>query len=73
MSINRKGLVENPVYPCYKGEGLCQLRTMETDKFKCVKTAATCRYRKVIVKEKVADEVGELWEKLESEGSREKG
>lgn len=45
--LNKKGLVETPIYPCYKAEGKCQLRTTETDKFECVYDATTCRYRKV--------------------------
>lgn len=45
--LNKKGLVEPPIYPCYKGEGLCQLRTIEADKVQCVYDGATCRYRKV--------------------------
>ena len=44
--INKKtGLVDNPIYPCYKGEGLCQLRITDTDLFQCVYVPGDCKYR----------------------------
>ena len=46
MKLNKKGLVEDPKYPCYKGEGYCQLRTMDTDKFECIFKPKTCYFRK---------------------------
>lgn len=45
--LNKKGLVETPIYPCYKADGKCQLRTTQTDKFECVYDVDACRYRKV--------------------------
>jgi len=48
MPIDKKtGLMIPPVYPCYKGEGLCDLRTIETEKFQCVCKPDTCRHRHV--------------------------
>ena len=46
--INLKtGLVDNPVYPCHKGEGLCQLRTTDCDKPDCAFDPEDCHYRKL--------------------------
>lgn len=48
MAIDKKsGLMVPPVYPCYKGEGLCALRTVETDSFECTFAAAICHFREV--------------------------
>jgi len=45
--INRKtGLVDDPIFPCYKGEGLCKLRAIDTEKVACVYDPAICRHRK---------------------------
>lgn len=41
------GLVNSPVFPCYKGKGLCRLRTQDTDKFECVFKPEQCLYRKL--------------------------
>lgn len=47
MPIDKKsGLMVPAVYPCYKGEGLCDLRTVETADFACVFETATCQHRK---------------------------
>lgn len=49
LEINPKtGLVDSPIYPCVKGEGLCRLRATGGD-FTCALEAKFCRYR---VKEK---------------------
>lgn len=39
------GLVNPPIFPCYKGEGLCKYRVVETDKFECLCTPSDCRGR----------------------------
>lgn len=46
LKLNKKGLVEDPKYPCYKGEGYCRLRTMDTDKFECLFKPEICYFRK---------------------------
>jgi len=51
IALNKKGLVEHPIYPCYKAEGKCQLRTT-LDKFECVYDGDTCRYRRTTQKGK---------------------
>lgn len=68
LVINKAGLVENPVYPCCKGDGLCQLRTRDTDRFKCVFKAKACRYRRIgeVEEVKPPDEMADFWDKLES-------
>jgi len=53
-----------PIYPCYKGEGLCNLRTMDTDKFECVFKAGACSHRKVSKVKSKEDETPELWDTL---------
>lgn len=46
LQINEKtGYAESPQYPCIKGEGLCKLRTVETDNFDCVFISEKCRCR----------------------------
>ena len=72
MPIDEKtGLMFPPVYPCYKGEGLCDLRTMETTNFQCICNPDTCRNRHVIkvepeTKESEAhpDQTGKMWANL---------
>ena len=54
--INKHGLAEPPVYPCNKGEGLCDMRIVETDEFQCVYEAGTCKHRKVIKAKSETDE-----------------
>lgn len=54
LTVNQKGLVGNPTYPCTKAEGCCRLRTIDTEKFQCVFNSKGCRYR--VVKE-VKDEL----------------
>lgn len=39
------GLVDSPVYPCYKSEGTCKLRVLDSDKFQCLFEPQACRYR----------------------------
>ncbi len=36
MPLNKHaGLMEPPLYPCIKAEGLCDLRTIDTTHFEC--------------------------------------
>lgn len=39
----RTGLVDSPLYPCVKAEGLCRLRATG-EEFHCVKEFESCRY-----------------------------
>jgi len=62
--LNKQRLAEPPIYPCYKGEGLCDMRIVETDKFQCVYDAGTCLHRKVIKAKSEEGETSKLWDSL---------
>ncbi|GAI14163.1 unnamed protein product [marine sediment metagenome] len=57
MPIDKKtGLMAPPIYPCYKGEGLCDIRFVDTTNFQCLGNPATCRNRHAIKVEPEAKE-----------------
>lgn len=47
LRVNDRGLVDIPQYPCYKAEGYCRLRTIDTGKFQCIFQGKACRFRLV--------------------------
>ena len=43
----KTGLVKPPIYPCYKGEGLCKIRRSNTGKFECAQNPDHCSYKRI--------------------------
>lgn len=50
LTVNKRGLVDDPTYRCIKVGGYCRLRTMDTDSFQCIFDGKSCPYR--LVKER---------------------
>jgi len=54
ISNPQTGVIDNPLYPCYKAEGFCRLRVHPPEeglKFECVQDPKYCWYLKKAVKE----------------------
>ena len=70
MPIDKKtGLMVPPVYPCYKAEGLCDLRTVDTTHFECAQNPDHCRNRHVEKAEPETDETAKMWTNLGTKSS----
>lgn len=54
VKFNDAGLVDPPVYACYKAEGLCKYRTSGTARFECCCNPEWCR---ALVKRESQEEV----------------